>query len=545
MCKRLLGLTFGLAASLVAMTGLASAETQATPNQQAVAQASPEPTPTPDPLTFHGYYRAYYFTRQNASNNPGVQFNFSPGAKYNSNAVNQASFNMGVQLHLDYHFINSGFYVGGGYFYANPMNGPCSVAANNANGMPCVHQTPPNTNPDNTLPGFALSTFDEAYGGYTMGALNVKAGDQIINTPWANPDLSRIKADAFQGADATYFLPNGLNFDAMDMWQFQARGASTFQNTTLLTSYPAGGGGLEKNIYVPDCTNTNCIGIITPGFFMGKVGYVTPPSNTGNPWQVDGYLYSVADIVNMYWGDSRYTFSSVRDRPWVELQGGWESNTGNSVVGKIQSSLFGLRAGVNVTKNITVTAAFDTLPWHTDQVYLPHGATCNNSNYQISTFRVSFKYFLPLQAGQCFTNPSTGLTSVYYGGWASPYTDNWATDPIFTTSMIQGMADRRAPGTSEKVVATFTSNNHRFVFFGTYAWYDYSNALVLENTTEYDLDGAYRFSQWKGTGPYRGLMLRQRIGVRSQTNTYFPDAASYLGGFPLFKYSRSQLEYDF
>ena len=51
------------------------------------------PPPTPNPLKLGGYFRSYYFTRQNASNNPGTQFNFTPGAKYNNNGVNQATWN--------------------------------------------------------------------------------------------------------------------------------------------------------------------------------------------------------------------------------------------------------------------------------------------------------------------------------------------------------------------------------------------------------------------------------------------------------------------
>jgi hypothetical protein len=531
----------GFVASLVlGFTAFASAETTDTPmTSQSVAQTSaqPSPTPTPKALTFSGYYRGYYFTRQNASNNPGVQFNFTPGAKYNSNGVNQATFDQGVQLHADYQFVNSGFYIGAGYFYSNPMNGPCVVPANHAKGQVCVSQTPPNTNADDTLPGYTLSTLDEAYLGYKLNGFAAKIGNQMLTTPWANPDLSRLKADFFQGADFSY-ADNGWNFDAMDMIAFEGRDSSAFTQNTLLTSYPSGGGGLPSNIDFPGGH-----GVVTPGFFMYNVGYSTPTTST-NPWLVNGYLYDVEDIVNMYWGQGKYTFSSVPLKPYVEVQGGFEDNTGASVIGKIQSSLAGVRVGVNVTKNILFTAAFDSVPWHTDQVFLPKGVSCNNTDYQISASGATLGYFLPLQTGQCYTNPN-GLTSIYYGGWASPYTDNWATDPIFTTSMIQGMADRRAPGTSEKIMAQFTSNNKRFVFYATDAWYNYGNALIGENTTEYDLDGTYRFSQMPASGHYHGLLLRQRWGVRTQSNTFFSTGSSDLGGLPLFKYSRSQLEYDF
>jgi hypothetical protein len=529
-----------LAGAFATMTAIASAETPATPAQPVVvAQQSPQPTPSPGGFSFSGYYKAYYFTRQNASNNPGVQFNFSPGAKYNSNAVNQASWNQGIQVDGDYRFSDTGWDIGGSYFYANPLNGPCSVAANNAKGKSCVSQVPPNTNPDNTLPGFTESTFTQAYLMYKEGAFYGRVGDQYLYTPWANYDSSRLKSSSYQAGDLQYALPDGINLDVADILQFQQRDASTFSNSTYLTSFPAGSPGMGSNIYYPGGH-----GVSTPGTWFGKIGYVSPSSST-NPWSVDGYLYDFQEIANAYWGDAKYTWSQVKFHPFVALQGGLEYNTGTSVIGKIDSQLFGIQLGANFTKNIQFTVGFNDLPWHQDQVYLPKGVTCSNTNNTISASGTSFKYFLPMNAAQCYTNTATGLTTIEYGGWASPYTDSTATDPFFTTQMTQGMVDRRNAGTGLKLAATYTSNNHRFVFLASQAWYNYGNTLGAETTNELDLDALYRFSHYSGSGSYRGLVLRERYGQRFSTNTYFPDDATDFGGLPLFKYNRSQIEYDF
>ena len=144
-----------MAAVVLASTSFALAETKATPAPKlTVAQeTTPAATPTPNPFTYRGTLRAYNFTRQNASNYPGVQWN---PAKYNSNAVNQSSFMLGADIHADYHFAGSGLYIGGGYFYGNPIDGQCVVAKNHAKGGVCVTAVPPNTNPDDTLPGFTL-----------------------------------------------------------------------------------------------------------------------------------------------------------------------------------------------------------------------------------------------------------------------------------------------------------------------------------------------------------------------------------------------------
>ncbi len=517
--------------------------TEAPPPPAPAATVAPPPPSTPNPLTLGGFFRSYYFTRQNASNNPGTQFNFSPGAKYNSNGVNQASLNYGIALHGQYDFPN-GWDIGGTYLYANPIDGPCVVPANHLKGNVCVIQTPPNTNPDDTLPGFTLSTFYQAYAGYKAHGFDGQLGNVLFTTPWANPSDSRIKPAAFQGAYLSYTAPSYWTIEGADMFAFENRTSSSFTQQTLLTSYPAGNPGLASNIYLP-----NGNGINTDGFTFGKLGYDNP-----NGIAVNGYFYGVSDIVTMWWGDAQYTFGQSPWKPYIALQGGSESNNGKSFVGKIDSQVFGAQIGAHITKNLLFTAGYDQIPWKTDTVFLPKNVTCSNSNYQITAKGATLAYFLPSNAAQCFNN-ANGTTQIYYGGWASPYTDAYATDPLFTTSIDQGMADRRAPGSSWKLALQFTSTNKKWVFIATDAWYNYGNALSAEDTRDWTLDGLYHFSAVK-PGPYRGLTLRYRYMDRTLSNTYCGAAATncpagssigstYFGGLPLFKYNRAQLEYDF
>jgi len=160
------------------------------------AQPKPKATPTPNPFSYSGYVRAYYFTRQNASIYPQT-----------FKAINQASFNTAISLHAQYTFENSPITVGGTYLYANPLDG-CPTPVSHLS-LPCGKQTFTGqsivpTNPDDTLPGFVLSTLYEAYVQYKDPTLYVKLGDQVINTPWANASDSRLKPVAFEGGDLTY-----------------------------------------------------------------------------------------------------------------------------------------------------------------------------------------------------------------------------------------------------------------------------------------------------------------------------------------------------
>src|SRR5579862_418200 len=278
------------------------------------ASPAPAATPSPNPLSLSGFYRTYYFTRQNASNNPGVQFNFSPGGKYNANAVNQQSLNNAIDLHADYRFAGGGWYVGGSYFFADPFDDSCQIARTHAKGKPCVTQTPPNTNPDDTPPGYILNTFLEGYVGYKAHDVSAKVGDQLFVSPWAAPVDTRVKPAAFQGGDFIYTPRREWTFEVADMLQFEPRTSSTFQSNTLITSFPSGNQGMGSNIYFPGGGGKN-----TGGFFYGKIGYA-PKSDVS----VNGYMWDVSDIVNIYWGDARYTFSDDRFKPYVALQGGWE-----------------------------------------------------------------------------------------------------------------------------------------------------------------------------------------------------------------------------
>ena len=521
------------AAAWMAPASAASPATPAPASGQPVAQASPTPSATHDPFSWSATVRSFYFTRQNASNNSGAQFNFTPGAKYSSTGVNQATWSNSVLLHGEYLLPGmGGTFAGGSFAFVSPFDGPCSVAAAHLRGRPCVSQVPPNTNPDDTLPGFTLDTFYEAYLGYRDRDWYAKAGDQLFTSPWANPADTRLKPMAFQGADVIFSGVKNWTFEAADMLQFENRTSNTFQSNTLLTSYPAGNSGLPANMYVPGGG-----GITTDGFFYAKAGYSTGVDGLA----VDGYFYSVSDLMNMLWFDGTYYFSKTGARPFLELQGGNESNAGASYLGKIDSQVFGARIGANVAKDVVLTFGFDEMPWHSDTVTLPHGVSCSDATKQLTAKGATLAYFLPLVnngTGQCANN-ADGTTTVYYGGWASPYTDNYTADPLFTTNGSQGMIERRAAGTSERLAATFTSPNNRIVFLAAYGWQQFGNgAAPVANTTEYDLDGTYRFSRYSGSGTYHGLMLRDRYFVRTIGNTY-------LGGLPLFKYNRAQLEYDF
>jgi len=485
-----------------------------------------------DPFTVRGYVRAYDFTRQNASGYPSTK-----------NALNQQSVNFAESLHLEYRVLNTGFSFGGSYLYANPFNG-CANPANIKTVPNCATASTDVSHlaPDNTLPGYELSTFYESYVQYKKNGLFAKVGDQVINTPWTNASDSRLKPASFQGADVSYSINPNYTFEVMDMDRWQPRTTNDWLQANLLT-----GAGSELPYGTAPITNTAAN---TGGFQYARLGYAS-----GN-LTANLHYYHFIDLANFAWLDGRYTLTHEPLKPFIAIQVGDEKNTGSSVVGTINSQVYGAQVGVNVTKNLVLTASTDVIPRKIAN--LPAGFVCQASTGQILPAGKttpaqgypypSAGYFVPTAAPQCIANPN-GTYSVEYGGLASPYTDSYATDPLFTTTLTQGMADRRAPGSSEKLALTYTSTDKRLVLMVSRAYYDYGFTGFPDQTAETNGDAMY-YLRPNAHGPYKGLLLRYRYGIRTDDHSSaanFPVGypGPFFGQSPYFVYNRAQLEYDF
>lgn len=482
----------------------------------AYAQATPAPTATatPSAFTYSGFLRAYYFTRTNF---PAT-----------SKTPNQATFNPAISLHGAYDF-GGGFSVGGTYLYANPFNG-CEDPASHLS-LPCAKHPVtalPENNPDDTLPGYRLSTLYEAYLQYKDANAFARLGDQVLNTPWANPSDSRLKPVAFRAADVSYKIDPNWTIEGVYANRFEDRVQSDFVDSTLLTqngSFPDAPGVGNTGIAAGHVAANN-------GFYYGRVGYAQ------GPIAANLHYYAFDQIANALWFDGKYSWTAY-GKPFIAVQAGNEANTGASLIGKISSTLFGVQVGYSPWSTVDLTVGADFIPVKSDTITLPLTASCG-ANDEI---KGTLMYFLPSGGTPNCKTVSPGVpgavATIYYGGWASPYTDSYATDPLFNTSISQGMIDRRSPGSGVKVSGTFYTAQKQVRLIVSHAWYVYGNdAVGISPTQETDVDGTYFFSK-VGKGAYHGLSLRHRYAERTQTFT------AAFGGLPDFKYNRTQLEYDF
>ncbi|NWF66882.1 MAG: hypothetical protein HXX81_05390, partial [Campylobacterales bacterium] len=81
----------------------------------------------------------------------------------------------------------------------------------------------------------SFSLLGEAYLDYTLNAFNIKAGRQVIDTPFANTDDIRMAPNLFEGVTASYKISDDLIFVAayLDKWAgFDAGSPEKFVNLT-------------------------------------------------------------------------------------------------------------------------------------------------------------------------------------------------------------------------------------------------------------------------------------------------------------------------
>ena len=495
----------------------------ALPGAGSAAPAPPVPSPSPSPtansFTVAGFVRSTDYTVQTQTNpaNGGPRIpSYYP------------SYTADANLRLNYRFGESPVSVGVSYLNAQAI-GSCSTPAPPA-GSTCI-------NAANNLPGFPISTFMEAYIQYSGTRLLARVGNHVIDTPWATSATgAHIDPSSFQGLDVRYSLGSQFTIEGADYVRFKPSELGGFQRTTLLTGFPLGATGLANNIYDP-----SGLTIQTNGFMYGHAGYAST-----NGFAANAYVYGMQNIANILWFDANFPLGTSKFKPFVKLQGGSESNAGSAVIGKIDSSVFGVQAGVNLTPRFSLTAGYDGIPLHTDTVTLPAGYTCPAGatagagviavNSQLTT--ASLPYFLPNGGtGNCSMN-ANGTANLYDGGWASPYTDSYGIDPLFTTPTTVGMVDRRSPGNAVTARITYTNPTKQFTSYVSRTYFDYSTPAYVQSTYETDIDALYYFKPIS-TGPYRGLLFHYRYAVQTQSGS-----ATY-NGIPQLTYNRFQLEYDF
>jgi len=429
----------------------------------------------PQGLTYSAVFRSYDFLRKNRVQSP-------------ANPNRQAE-NNGAALHAGYAFADTPFSLGATYFgsYAFGLNG-----------------SNPQYNPhvDNSLPGFSESTMLEAYAKYATAGVLATLGNQIGYKPWLPASDSRLKPAAYQGLDANIKIAPGLSLGFSRFVRWEGRDQSIFDQSTLLTSHPAG----NPPYPIHD----------TPGSSLVDLNY---NPNALLSASVENYtFYDLANMIYAY--GTYYPMPDARYDPFVMMEYVRERQIGAAYVGTIDNNTIGFKVGGTLAKNVTAYVAMDSSP----AVYSDVQA--------MSASAAASGFLLPAGAAANVLGLGGGKYRVAYGGIASPYTFNLASDPLFTSSISQGMADRISAGTAVKISVTILNESKQIRGIFSQAYYDYGNAFASYKVAETDMDMTYYFRK-PGIAPYRGVFVRERVADRTQPLPPYD-----------FKYIRSQIEYD-
>lgn len=509
-CATLTALSFGIAAAQTAPSPAPGTTT----NDRAGGAPGPAAIATPVPgfnpfnvkgLTISGVLRAYDLNRINTP-----EYNSVSGAP---TGPNRAAFNFGGNIRADYKIGATPFSVGGALWGAYPfgVNGG-SVGCNVGGGL--IVQQPQalcsknNAGIDNSLPGFPLETF-EYYVKYTDKTAAITVGNQLINKPWEPAADSRIKPQLYQGIDATINVTKALSIGLTRITRFETRSESTFDNCTLFTcnSGPALAGRRS----------------ITTG--ADRVALAFKPTSR---FTLNTEVYRFHNIGNLTYLDSKYYVTPKNDfNPFFGFQFVNETQAGTAIVHTVLSQAIGLQLGITPFKNLLLTVGANQIPWNY--------ATVSAASAAAASTAAGANYFLPGGGTTAVSAkiPGTTLYNVAYGGIASPYTDSATADPLYTTSISQGMVDRRSGGFAVKGALTYTTSDKKLVAIASEAAYNYDTKFDRNRTYELDADITYNFNK-VGAGTYKGLSLRERFADRTQKTLPYN-----------FLYVRHQLQYSF
>ena len=471
-------------------------------------------------FTYNGDIRAYYFGRTNGNSC------LTCGTKGSPDAV---AFNSGGTLHGQINIPHSPWVVGATYFGSYPWGANWPGPLNNIGYNPLV---------DNTLPGYSTSLWGELYLQYkTAGMFGQTGREELTNqmSPWAHTSDSRIEPASFQGTILDGNINPNWQVGGMYMVRFRSRITSAFNANTLLTScntaFNTGKGpveGVSGTFTVPGdpCNKLQH----NQGFLEFWTSYKQP----GTGISANAYWYEMYDIATMAWINAQWNFAQHSPfNPYVGGQFLAENNTGKALVGTVHNYTAGGIFGATIYRNLNFIAAYNGSP---STSYVVNAKLCGSAS--------SPKGAAPgVIFGGVTDSTVKGLPPgdvvCYGGGLASPYTDSYATDTLYTTQITQGLADTHLPGTGVKAGLTWQSDNHRLRAILSQAWYNYSLPGSSggngngDARAEFNFDVQYFFNPVR-SGPYKGLSIRQRYADRTQTFNPFE-----------FKYSRTQLEYTF
>lgn len=360
---------------------------------------------------------------------------------------------------------------------------------------------PGNAHLDSTLIGTrtSINALGQAYLQYKRDWLLARIGDQELDTPWMGSSDSRMLPATYQAAYGEVEPLAGLKLIGLREFSWKSRTSGDYYQDNLY--YPSTyngdtlyGGGSGINMTAPNANGTLAFGA----------------TYAGHGIKASGWYYNFYDFAQMGYGDASYTYKTGTGiNPFIAGQALTESD-GNSLLNANRgaSAINGyVGNGVNATA-YGIKAGFDyslgSDLFDGGEVYIAYNKIEQN-------------------------NGSIGAGTI-----VSPYTNSYATDPLYTTSMIRGLVEL-GPGDGWKVGLT------QYMFHKQVkAMFAFASYSTLLNGSSNDL---YADLTYSPGGRFKGFSIRDRVELSQGNSKYKNGSGGNLGGS--FIYNRVMLQYNF
>lgn len=291
----------------------------------------------------------------------------------------------------------------------------------------------------------SIAVLGQDYLQYHNAFLTIRAGNQLIVTPWVNPSDAFLVPSTFTAIYAAYRPAKHFRLVAFRSFAFKNRTSTNFTHETLLN---------QNAIYPHIPTNNN--GILAAG--------LTYTSKTAD---LSAWAYKFYNIADLYYANGKYELPSYDQiRPYMAAQVAHERADGIQSAGPVDATAYGLMAGLRFGL-FNIFSAFDRV--------IPH---------------------------QVFSVGGRGLDN---GGFVSPYTEQYSSDPLYTSDMDYGLVAAAAAGNSYKFGVVYRPlKNLRL----KYAYSIYDTQPYLAN-----VDANYVGISYIPTSGLRGLSIVSRLQI--------------------------------
>ncbi|UPG94229.1 OprD family outer membrane porin [Luteibacter aegosomatissinici] len=307
-------------------------------------------------------------------------------------------------------------------------------------------------------PGNVIDGITQAYAEYTNPWVTVRGGDQYLNTPWMGQSDSRIIPASYQGAMADFKPAKGWDIYAIRTLRWKSRTSESYN---------------DDNVYYPSTYHGDSMygnnGSL-PASARSQGGTTAIGSTyAGGGLAAQAWYYDFEHFGRLGYADGMYTIpTGTMLKPFVGAQLVRETSGSDNVIVDTQTKITGL-AGERV----------DAKAWGVDA-----GVGVGKAKFDIS-----------------YNKLASDTNAAGAGAIISPYTNSYATDPLYTTSMLRGLVELGA-GHAWKARAQYNFLHDDLQLIASYAHYD----TVLRGTSH----DVYVDIVWKLDMLLKGLQLRDR-----------------------------------